>query len=186
MLQRIWTISNLLSLSRVVLLAPLAFVMLSDVSHRQAWMAAIIVLAGLTDFFDGYLARRLHQVTEMGKIIDPLADKVTAGGAAILFVMVGLLPLWYLIVVVTRDLLILFGGIYIKARKNIVTQSNWPGKFAMFFIALVMLLSALESSPLEGLRQFMIWFSVVLMGVSFAIYVQRLFVGRLLGKRSVG
>ena len=184
MLQRIWTISNFLSLSRIVLLAPLAYVMFSDVPHRQAWMASIIVLAGLTDFFDGYFARKLHQVTEMGKVIDPLADKVTAGGAAILFVMAGLLPLWYLIVVVLRDLLILIGGIYIKARKNIVTQSNWPGKVAVFFIAVVMLLSALESPPLEGLRQFVIWLSVVLMGVSFAIYVQRLFVGRLLGKRS--
>ena len=186
MLQRIWTVSNLLSFSRVVLLAPLAYVMYSDIPNRQAWMAAIIVLAGLTDFFDGYLARQLHQVTELGKVIDPLADKVTAGGAAVLFVMAGLLPLWYLMVVVLRDLLILIGGIYIKARKNIVTQSNWPGKFAVFFIAVVMLLSALESPPLEGLRQFMIWFSVALMGVSFAIYVRRLFLGRLFGKRSVG
>ena len=186
MLQRIWTISNLLSFSRVVLLAPLAYVLYSDIPNRQAWMAAIIVLAGLTDFFDGYLARRLHQVTDLGKIIDPLADKITAAGAAILLVMVGLLPLWYLLVVVLRDILILIGGIYIKARKNIVTQSNWPGKFAVFFVAVVMLLSVVESPSLEGLRQFMIWLSVVLMGGSFAIYVQRLFVGRLLGKRSVG
>lgn len=184
MLQRIWTISNLLSFSRVVLLAPLGYVLFSDSPNRQVWMAAIIVLAGLTDFFDGYLARKLHQVTDLGKIVDPLADKITAAGAAILFVMVGLLPLWYLIVVVARDLLILVGGIYIKARKNIVTQSNWPGKFAVFFIALVMLLCALDSPSLEGLKQFMIWLSILMMGISFIIYVRRLFVGRLLGKRS--
>jgi cardiolipin synthase (CMP-forming) len=186
MLQRIWTISNLLSFSRVVLLAPLAYVLYSDIPNRQAWMASIIFLAGLTDFFDGYLARRLHQVTDFGKVVDPLADKVTAAGAAILLVTAGLLPLWYLIVVVSRDLLILVGGIYIKSRKNIVAQSNWPGKVAVFFVAVVMLLSVLESPPLEGLRQFMIWLSVVLMGGSFAVYVQRLFVGRLSGKRSVG
>ncbi len=118
MLQRIWTISNLLSFSRVVLLAPLGYVLFSDSPNRQVWMAAIIVLAGLTDFFDGYLARKLHQVTDLGKIVDPLADKITAAGAAILFVMVGLLPLWYLIVVVARDLLILVGGIYIKAEEE--------------------------------------------------------------------
>ena len=186
MLQRIWTISNLLSFSRVFLLAPLAYVLYSDFPNRQAWMAAIIVLAGLTDFLDGYIARRLHQVTDFGKIIDPLADKITAGGAAILFVIAGLLPLWYLIVVVLRDLLLLLGGVYIKARKNIVTQSNWPGKVAVFFIAVVMLLSAVHAPSLEGLREFMIWLSVLLMGVSFAIYVRRLFVGRLLGKRSSG
>jgi len=186
MLQRIWTISNLLSVIRVVLLAPLAYVLFSEIPNRQAWMAAIIVLAALTDFFDGYVARRLHQVTDLGKIIDPLADKITAGGAAILFMIVGSLPLWYLVVVVLRDLLLLIGGAYIKARKNIVTQSNWPGKFTIFFIAVVMVLTALENPSLEGLRQFMIWFSVVLMGVSFAIYVRRLFVGQVSEKRSVG
>jgi cardiolipin synthase (CMP-forming) len=183
--QRIWTISNLLSVSRVLLLAPLAYVLYSDIPSRQAWLAAIIVLAGLTDFFDGFLARKLHQVSELGKIIDPLADKVTAGGAAILFVGAGLLPLWYLVVVVVRDLLILVGGIYIKAKKNIITQSNWPGKVAVFFIAVVLLLAALDNPSLEGTRHFMMWLSVVLMGISFAIYVQRLFVGRLSEKRSV-
>ena len=184
MLQRIWTISNLLSFSRVALLAPLAYVLFSDIPNHEAWMSAIIVLAGLTDFFDGYFARRLHQVTDLGKIIDPLADKITVAGAAILFVMVGLLPLWYLIVVVLRDVLIFIGGVYIKARKNVVTQSNWPGKVTVFFLAVVLLLSALHAPSLEGLRQFVIWLSVLLMGVSFAIYVRRLFVGRLLEKRS--
>jgi CDP-diacylglycerol--glycerol-3-phosphate 3-phosphatidyltransferase len=181
---RIWTISNLLSVSRVLLLAPLAYVLFSGIPFRQAWLAAIIVLAGLTDFFDGYLARKLHEVSEVGKIIDPLADKIAAGGAAILFVSVGLLPVWYLVVVIVRDVLILIGGIYIKAKKNIVTQSNWPGKVAVFFIAIVMLLSAVNNSSLEGTRQFMIWLSVVLMAISFVFYVQRLFVGRLFQKRS--
>jgi cardiolipin synthase len=186
MLQRIWTISNLLSFSRVLLLAPLAYVLYSDIPNHEAWMAAIIILAGLTDFFDGYLARKLHQVTDMGKIIDPLADKITAAGAAMLFVSAGLLPLWYLIVVVLRDVFILAGGVYIKSRKNIVTQSNWPGKITVFFIAVVLLLSALHPPSLEGLREFMVWLSVFLMAVSFFIYVQRLFVGRLFGKRSDG
>ena len=186
MLQRLWTISNLLSFSRIVLLAPLAYVLYSDIPYHEAWMALIIVVAGLTDYFDGYFARRLHQVTDLGKVIDPLADKITVAGASILFVTVGLLPLWYLIIVVLRDVLILIGGIYIKVRKNIVTQSNWPGKFTVFFITVVLLLSALHTPSLEGIRQVTIWMSVVMMGVSFVIYVQRLFVGRFSGKRSVG
>jgi CDP-diacylglycerol--glycerol-3-phosphate 3-phosphatidyltransferase len=182
--QRIWTVSNLLSCSRVVLLAPLAYVMFSDVPHRQSWMVVIIVVAGLTDFFDGYVARTLHQVTELGKVIDPLADKITAAGASVLFVLVGVLPLWYLMVVLLRDVLILIGGIYIKAKKNIVPQSNWPGKVAVFFIAIVMMLAAVDGPGLEGTKEFFIWVSVFLMTVSFIIYVQRLFVGRLLEKRS--
>jgi cardiolipin synthase (CMP-forming) len=184
MLQRIWTISNLLSVSRIFLLVPLAYVLSSDNPHRQAWMAAIIVVAGLTDFLDGYFARKLHQVTDLGKIVDPLADKITAGGAAVLFVLGGLLPLWYLVVVVFRDILILMGGIYIKAKKNIITQSNWPGKVAVFLIALVMLFSAEHLPELEGLRQVLIWSSVVMMVISLVFYVQRLFLGRMVDKRS--
>jgi cardiolipin synthase (CMP-forming) len=183
--QRIWTVSNLLSCSRVVLLAPLAYVLFSDIPHRQSWMVVIIVVAGLTDFLDGYFARKLHQVTELGKVIDPLADKITAAGASVLFVLVGSLPLWYLIVVVLRDLLILIGGIYIKSKKNIVPQSNWPGKVAVFFIAVVLLLSALDGPGVQGIKDFIIWISVLLMAASFTIYVQRLFVGRLSDKRSM-
>jgi cardiolipin synthase (CMP-forming) len=182
--QRIWTVSNLLSCSRVVLLAPLAYVLFSDIPHRQSWMVVIIVAAGLTDFFDGYIARKLHQVTELGKVIDPLADKITAAGASVLFVLVGSLPLWYLIVVLLRDLLILIGGIYIKSKKNIVPQSNWPGKVTVFFIAIVMILAALDSPGVEGTKDLFIWVSVFLMAVSFTIYVQRLFVGRLSEKGS--
>ena len=184
MLRRIWTISNVLSFSRVVLLAPLAYCLFSGIYGHSVWPAVIIFIGGSTDFFDGYLARRLHEVTDLGKIIDPLADKICAGGTAILFVMVGALPLWYLIVVLARDVLILIGGIYIKAKKNIITQSNWPGKVAVFLVAVVMLLSALSLSSLEGLKQLMIWLSVFMMALSFAIYVQRLFVGSLAGKRS--
>jgi CDP-diacylglycerol--glycerol-3-phosphate 3-phosphatidyltransferase len=138
----------------------------------------------LTDFLDGYVARKLHQVTELGKILDPLADKLTTGAAAVLLVIVGALPFWYVSVMILRDVLILIGAVYIKAKKNIVTQSNWPGKVAVFLVALVILLSALAIPSLEEFRQFSIWLSVVIMIVSFGIYVRRLFVGSVFGKRS--
>lgn len=144
----------------------------------------MIVLAGITDFLDGFIARRLHQVTDFGKIIDPLADKICAGGCSILLVMVGALSLWYLIVVIARDLLILIGSVYIKSKKNIVTQSNWPGKIAVFFIATVMLLSTLRNPSIEGFRQVMIVVSLVLMALSLFMYVQRLFVGNSFARRS--
>jgi phosphatidylglycerophosphate synthase len=95
------------------------------------------------------------------------------------------MPLWFVVVIVVRDLLILFGGIYIKARKNIITQSNWPGKFAVSSVALVMLLSALAVPSLEEFRQVAIWISVFLMAFSFFLYIQRLFVGNLFSKKGV-
>ena len=177
MLKRIWTISTLLSLSRIVLLAPLAYFLFSDVPNARLWAAGVMVLAAITDFLDGYIARLLHQVTDFGKIIDPIADKLAAGGGSIMLVMIGAMPMWYVIVVVVRDLLILFGGIYIRSRKNIITQSNWPGKIAVSSIALVMLLCVLDVPSLAGFKEAAVWTSVVFMVGSFIIYVQRLFVG---------
>lgn len=183
MLQRIWTVSTALSFSRIFLLAPLAYFLFSAVPHNREWAACVMVLAAITDFLDGYLARVLHQVTDFGKIIDPIADKIAAGGGSMMLVWLGAMPLWFVVVIVVRDLLILFGGIYIKSKKNIITQSNWPGKFAVSSIALVMLLSALAIPSLEGFRQVVIWTSVFLMAFSFFLYVQRLFVGNLFEKK---
>lgn len=185
MLRRIWTISTVLSFSRIALLAPLAYFLFADVPNNRLWAAGVIILAAATDFLDGYLARRLHQVTDFGKIIDPVADKIAAGGGSLMLVLVGAMPLWFLVVIVVRDLLILAGGIYIKSKKNIITQSNWPGKFAVTSIAVVMVLSDLAIPSLEGVRQVAIWTSVFLMSLSFLLYVQRLFVGNLFAKKGV-
>ena len=186
MLQRVWTLPTVLSISRVVLLAPLAFCLFSEIPNRGLWCTLIIVLAGITDFLDGYLARRLHQVTDFGKIMDPVADKICAGVCSLFLVLVGALSLWYLIVVVARDLLILAGSYYIKSKKNIITQSNWPGKIAVFFIAVVMILSTLGNPSLETLREWMIVISVVLMALSLVLYIQRLFIGNLFVRRNAG
>ncbi len=186
MLQRIWTISNLLSFSRIVLLAPLAYCLLGDASQHRTWAAAVVMAAALTDFFDGYVARRLHQVTELGKVLDPIADKIAAGGSAILLLMIGAIPLWYVVVVIARDLLIFFGSLYIRSKKNIITQSNWPGKIAVTLIAIVVLLSVLANPAMESVREVAIWLSVLMMALSMALYAQRLFVGSSTVRRSDG
>ncbi len=186
MLQRIWTISSFLSISRIILLAPLAYFLFTDVPHRHLWGAIVMLAAGATDFLDGFLARRLHQVTDFGKIIDPVADKITVGVGTAMLVAVGLVPLWYVIVVVSRDLLILLGGVYIKSKKKIITQSNWPGKIAVSLIAFVMLVSVLDMESLATVKEILIWSSIVTMGVSLYLYVQRLFIGNLYAGRSKG
>ena len=184
MLRRIWTISNLLSFSRIVLLVPLAFFLLGDAPNSRIWAAAVVLVAGLTDFFDGFVARRLHQVTDLGKILDPVADKIAAGGSAILLLMIDAIPLWYVVVVISRDLVILLGSIYIRSRKNVIAQSNWPGKIAVTAIAVVVLLSVLGYDETESIRQLAIWLSLFMMSLSLALYAQRLFVGMASGRRS--
>jgi CDP-diacylglycerol--glycerol-3-phosphate 3-phosphatidyltransferase len=184
MLKRIWTFSNLLSLSRMLLLVPLAYFLFGEVPNGRFWATIVILVGGATDYFDGYFARRLHEITDLGKILDPLADKVAAAGTTIMLLLIGAIPLWYVLVVIIRDVIILFGALYIRSRKNIITQSNWPGKIAVSLIALVVLLSMIGEPSLEWLRDWAIWLSVAMMALSLALYAQRLFMGISVARRS--
>ncbi len=184
MLQRIWTISTVLSFSRIVFLAPFAYFLFADIPNNRLWVAGVVVLAALTDVLDGYLARKLHQVTDFGKIIDPVADKISVGVGAVLLVGVGDVPLWYVAAIIGRDVLILLGGLYIKAKKNIISQSNWAGKITVMLITLTLVLSILRIESLEVSRQLVLWASVVMMAASLINYVQLLFIGSSVGKRS--
>jgi CDP-diacylglycerol--glycerol-3-phosphate 3-phosphatidyltransferase len=136
------------------------------------------MIAVLTDFLDGYLARRLKQVSDLGKIIDPLADKVGVGIIAVCLTLTGDIPLWYLVVLLARDLLIFAGGVYIRHQKKIVPQANMAGKIAVNVIALALLLSIVRMESLETLRIVIVWLSLVSMAVSFVLYARRLFIGR--------
>lgn len=182
MADRIWTVSNSISVSRILLLVPLAACLFVEFDGNRAWAIAIILLGTLTDFVDGYLARKFHQVSELGKIVDPLADKVAVGSLALFLVILGDIPVWYLVVVLVRDILILVGGIYIKRTKNIVAQSNWPGKVAVNAIAVYLLLSTARVESLEWFRTTTFWFSLFMMTLSFAIYARRPLIGRGVGK----
>lgn len=177
MLSSVWTLSNILSLSRVLLVAPIAYCLAADFPDHRLWAGAVMVLAISTDFLDGYLARKLHEVSEVGKIIDPIADKIGVGIVGILLVWSGDLPWWFVASVLLRDAFILAGGVYIKRRKNIIAQSNWPGKITVSMIALYFFLSALQIGPLESFTKFTLWASVVLMVFSLGSYAQRLFIG---------
>ncbi len=130
-----WTASNLISIFRLVLAFPMAVLIING--H---FISAIIIgiLAVATDLMDGYLARKLNQITEMGKIVDPLADKVFVGTVAICLVIIGRMPLWFVIVVVLRDVLILAGGIYAKGKIDFVIPSNYVGKVTALILTAIM------------------------------------------------
>jgi CDP-diacylglycerol--glycerol-3-phosphate 3-phosphatidyltransferase len=176
--ERIWTISNGLSVARVFLIPPVVYCLLADFPGSR-WLAFGILLVGIaTDVLDGFLARKLHQVSELGKIIDPLADKIALGTLAVVMVVTGDVPLWFVAAVVLRDLFILAGGLYIKRRKGVITQSNWAGKLAVVILSAYLGFSMLQYEALETLRVMLMWLSVALLALSLGLYAQRLFVGR--------
>lgn len=103
---------------------------------------AIFLVAALTDWLDGYLARRLNQVSDLGKLMDPLVDKVLVTGALVVLVARGVVPPWSVTVVLSREFLVT-GMRALEAQRGVIVPAGWPGKIKAFLqmAALVMLMA---------------------------------------------
>lgn len=134
------TAPNLLSLFRLLLAVPFAAVMLSSLPDARLWGTVILVVAALTDKLDGVLARSLHQESEWGRILDPVADKVAVATGVVVLLLLGQMPLWFAVMVVARDLLILAGGLMLKAKRGLVIPSNVLGKWTVGALSLLLFL----------------------------------------------
>ncbi len=118
-------------MSRFVLLGSTVYFLL-DANYLMK--CVMIVIIWFSDLLDGYFARSRNEISELGKIIDPLADKVTVITLVIILLFQEIIPLWFVIITVLRDAVILVGGLYLSSKKNIVLQSNWTGKLTVLTI----------------------------------------------------
>lgn len=173
------TVSNLLSLSRIILIVPFLLITLSTVPHARLWGCLVLAIGMITDNLDGYFARKLHQETELGRILDPLADKLGVAALAVALLLLGSLPLWFVVALLARDFLILGGGIYLKSKRNIVVPSNMAGKWAVNAIAFTLGLALLGAPGI--IVDACIAVTVLMLLVSLALYVRR-FIEILAGK----
>lgn len=166
-----WTIPNALSLLRLLLSIPFAYVMLADVPDARWWAIGIIVLGVITDKLDGDIARWLHCESEWGRILDPLADKVAVAVMALVLLWLGLIPAWFVVLLLARDLLILAGGVYLRKRTGEVLPSNTAGKWAVGVIGFTLLFALIDATmPIVTIG---IVLSVVMVVVSTTGYAQR-------------
>ena len=122
------TVPNLLSLLRIVLIP--AFVWL--IVHRGTEMAGMLLFAGVaaTDWVDGYVARRTNQVSELGKILDPVADRLAVGAGLVAVMARGALPLWAGLAILVRDAAVLLVGAALLAGRGIRIDVRFLGKSA--------------------------------------------------------
>ena len=163
-----FTIPNIISLFRILLITPFVVFFL----NRDYIVAAVIlVVSGISDFLDGVIARRFHQESELGKILDPLADKLTliAVGVCLIFIEPFVLPL--MIIMVTKDLLMLVGGSIVIKQGVIPPKSKWYGKLStvLFYVTVslivVMKIFNYVNRPLSiillAVTAFMMLFSLV-------------------------
>lgn len=130
-------IPNILSCIRLLMIPLFVFAYFEYSEYPQCYIAAgIYALAWMTDALDGYLARRNNWITDVGKILDPLADKLMQITAAVCFTVDNIIFLVLLIPIVLKELAIMIGGILITKRSKTVVQAKWYGKLATVILFL--------------------------------------------------
>lgn len=159
------TPSNLVSLFRLLLAIPTYFLLNNSlvVNPELRWIIfSILTVAFLSDILDGYLARKYNQITEMGKVIDPLADKVFVILLVIQLFRQNLLPIESLIIFLARDVIIFFGGILVQNKIKKVLPSNMLGKITVFTIGIFIIIIVLGGGKNSFPFVFMYYTTIVL------------------------
>lgn len=128
----IWNIPNILTLLRIAAIPILVVLLLSPSREAGFWAAALFAAASVTDWLDGYLARRMQIVTVFGKFLDPIADKLLVMAALIMILPFGRVPAWMVLVILGREIIIT-GLRGIASTEGIVIPASNLGKFKTIF-----------------------------------------------------
>lgn len=112
-LQRVWTIPNALSTSRIILSPLVGHAILAE---RPIFALSLVVLCGVSDLADGWIARRWRQESALGSLLDPIGDKLLIGVLASTLVWKNMLPVWVAIIFLTRDISLIMAGLYVRFR----------------------------------------------------------------------
>ena len=171
---RIFNLPNSLSFLRIILIP--WFIYFFHTGHIETAII-IMIVALLTDWFDGKAARWTNDVSEMGKILDPLADKLCLASVALYFLWIGQLPLWFVLFAILRDTLIFIGAAYVRFRHSVVTTSLWPGKWAVGFVSM-MFIAMVWPHPFfqrYQVKEFFLYLSSIMLLYSFSLYCVRFY-----------
>lgn len=144
------TLPNQLTILRIVLSPVFLFCFLSEVVWMKQLSIAIYVIAALTDWYDGWLARKFNYITSWGKFWDPLADKILTSSAFVGFAITDLIPWWMVSIIVGRDLIITLLRILSDLKNYQFTTSyyaKWKTMLQMIFLYYLLLLFIAKNSP---------------------------------------
>ncbi|MCI7812633.1 MAG: CDP-diacylglycerol--glycerol-3-phosphate 3-phosphatidyltransferase [Lachnospiraceae bacterium] len=167
-------IPNSLTILRMVLIPFFVFFMLVDMGAAGKYTAlAIFIIASLTDTLDGYLARKNHQVTNFGKFMDPLADKLLVCSAMICLVDKQRLTSWIVIVIIAREFII-SGFRLVAADNGIVIAASYWGKAKTVSQMIMIILLILDLGGMfTVLEEIFVWLALILTVVSLVDYVAK-------------
>ena len=169
----VWTIPNILTMIRLLLI-PVFVVVFFRTPHDRNKIAALVIfaVASITDMFDGMLARKLNQITDFGKLFDPLADKLMVLTALFCQGLAGVFPWPAILIVLEKELYMVCGSFFMLSR-GVVVSANYFGKAATVCFMVSLILSFFhEELGASGVQAdiILIWISVGLAILAMTVY----------------
>jgi cardiolipin synthase len=167
------SLPNVLTVIRLMLVPVVGYLLLTG---RFGVAGAVFAVAALTDALDGWLARRLNQITRLGQLLDPIADKALVNTVMVASAMLGLLPFWFALLVLVRDVLVIASCCVTRALG--LGSTFLPGAVGKAAVAMQMVILALVLLPLPGwagaprLATLLIPLSAALTVISALLYVR--------------
>lgn len=140
----VWTVPNVLSMARLALVPVFAVLITTG---QDVWALVVLAVSGVSDWLDGYLARRLDQVTKLGQLLDPAADRLFIVVTLVGLAWRGVVPLWVLVVVVARDVMLACLVPYLARRGYGPLQVGFVGKAGTFALLYAFPLLLLAQMP---------------------------------------
>ena len=162
---------NKLTLFRVILIPFFVLFMLVDITAYDKWIAlAIFIIASLTDLLDGKIARKYNLVTNFGKFMDPLADKLLVCSALICLVALNKIPAWIVIIIIAREFII-SGFRLIASDNGVVIAASYWGKFKTTFQMVMICLMIADIEAISLITTVVMWIALILTIVSLVDYL---------------
>lgn len=175
---------NKLTVFRVILIVPFVILLLGGYA-RWGWISALLggavvytdyialvifIVASLTDLLDGKIARKYNLVTNFGKFMDPLADKLLVCAALICLIEMGRIPSWIVIIIISREFII-SGFRLVASDNNVVIAASYWGKFKTTFQMIMVCLMLVNIPALAIVTQIVMWIATALTLISLVDYV---------------
>lgn len=168
-------IPNILSTLRISAIPAIVWLIIHTTPRNFPLLILVSFFSMLLDFFDGYLARKLSQETELGRILDPVADKLMVSCIVVALILKTDFPLWLGIIIIGRDLLIVTAAVLIFKGKQVISTSILIGKVTFALLGALLMIYILDLYPyidLQILKRFFIVLSVSFLAWSWVEYYQ--------------
>ncbi|MFR8104125.1 MAG: CDP-alcohol phosphatidyltransferase family protein [Clostridia bacterium] len=176
-------VPNILTILRFFLIP---FIVVELVQENYILAFVFLTLSGLTDVLDGYIARKFNFISDFGKLIDPLADKTTQIAVLATLTIMGIIPVWILVVVLLKEFVMISGASFLYG-KDLVVSSRWYGKLAtvFFYVAIVCSLLIRQFNISIGFDQYIYYLALITSLFSLFMYFKAFYAQGYLDKEKL-